>query len=1807
MKTSRKLLALLLAVCMVIPIMAAGTFTAAPGDPVFTMTEWTGTGTTTANNTSHIIQVNRENPRVDSIPYATSAAAIDSARDYNKSLSPYYKLLTQCDWKFNLVNNPAAADALGAFYDPSFDVSGWDNLRVPSNWQMNGYDKPIYSNVTMPWHNDNNGNGASSVPKIPTVYNPVGFYRYNFTVDSAWAGRRIFIDFEGVESSLYLWINGRAVGYAEDSYVTKEFDVTDYLNIGGNNTIACRVARWSDASWLEDQDMIRLSGIFRDVYLYSTPQVRLRDYKAVTDFDATFTDSTLKFDAAVKNYTGNSVSNYNVKVDLYDANKQPVNLGAGATVAVPTLMGGEEANVSAAIPVAAPHKWTAEDPYLYTMVVTLMDGSTAISYDAYQIGFRKITYKTTASGWWEGSATDTSNRDLMRINGQPLLFKGTNRHESDPTLGRALTKEIMEKDVQIMKNFNVNSLRMSHYPNNPYMYYLCDKYGLYVIAEADNESHAIAGNAALTNYFSEGIRDRQNNNVQSNKNHASVVIWSLGNESGNPTIMQQMPAYVHGLDNTRPVHYEPAYNSYGVDTASRMYASVDDMNSYGSGNSPMPYIQCEYAHGMGNSLGNLVDYWDAVEKYRNLQGAFIWDMVDQSCWTTIPAKTTQTVTARNDASIKLKLDNGAIVTKDGEEALKGYGALPSNPKYDITGKQITVAARAKFNRPTGTGTQHYELVSKGDTQYALKYATGIHSESTPVCEFYIYDNTASGNDKWVSAYWVIPTTDLATWYDTWHTLVGTYDGTNILLYVDGVLRATKPCTQPITSNSYPLCVNQNTETGRTADAWLQYAKVFNKCYTLSELNALTPADPSTALWMDFNMANTTESTVPAIKYLGFGGDWNDVPNDGAFSGDGWLTADRKVEPEGYELAHTYQNVKFKDADLDKGQIKVINYNLFTNFNAYTATWQVLEDGDANKVVSSGTLTGDNLDVAPTTEKVISIPYQVANPKAGCEYFLNIKYQKNGPVVAGVQTVETGWQQFKLNVTTAKVPAKAASAITAVTVADNTDNAVVTGANFSLTVSKTTGIISSYIYKGQEMFVEGPTPNFWKAKIDNGNGTSSWQNSHLTEQVVADSFKVTPIQAAGETKGAVISLTFNYPNNSNAKMTVNYTVQGTGEVKLSYALAASADFSKIGTQMVLPVGYDQIEYLAKGPWENYVDRNTGANVTHGTSTVEQDFWQYLRPQDTANRTGVRWISMTKSGSDKGLLFASSANLLEASALHYKASDLSGLRHLYQATKRDEVVLNIDYKVRGVGGSSCGPDTLTKYRINGSQHIWDYVIKPFDVGADVNALAKEPLAEFFPANKSYLQAAIAQANSTNLSYMTAASVRDFNAALATANAVNEDISASQAAVDKATADLNAAIAALKTTLVSLRPANEDPSNIFGVDPSWNNVEGTRYLAVYDRNTATFYDYINANGGYAGIDLGEGNAQKVLKIRFAPRSGYVDRMRGGVFEGSNTSRTSGYTTLYTVPSNFNGSGWQEVTLSGAAAGTAYRYLRYRAGNNCNVAEVEFWTAGLDRSLLQEKLTEIEALDVYDFTPAKWATIQAAYVPAKAVNDSTTATQEDIDAQYEILKALDLTSDAAPLKVTLSKTKAAVNEEFVATVECPAHVARIAFANSSGMPLGVKNMTSSVSGGTKTYKATLSLGTAGSAREIKVVLDYGQGTYVDRELSAFIDITKTNEAPKVLSVQPPSSVKVNVAGNYTIKTNTEGSNSANLRSAGSTSNLGKTVVSKTMNADGTCTWVLSIKIGTAGTDRSFEAVAGSVTGALSDPYAFKMTVSLI
>lgn len=547
-----------------------------------------------------MIGQNKKPAHVTLVPYANIQQALEGKR----TKSPYFKLLNGI-WKFNWVKNPG--DRPKEFYKEDFDVNKWDDISVPGNWQMKGYGIPIYTNVKEPWSVE-----RTNPPHIPHDYNPVGSYRREFTIPHDWKEREVFLAFEGVKSAFYVWVNGERVGYSQGSMTPAEFNITPYIHIG-SNILAVEVYRWSDGSYLEDQDMWRFSGIYRDVYLFSIPKVHIRDFLAWTDLDNNYENAMLRIGTKVRNYSESNSGIHYVEVSLFDANNKPV--FAEPIPESVMVEKGEEATLELDKKVINPKKWSAEYPYLYTLVLTLKNQyGKVIEVESDKIGFREVEIK-------DGQ---------ILVNGVPILIKGVNRHEHDPDYGRIVPLERMIQDIKLMKQFNINAVRTSHYPDDPKWLALCDEYGIYIHSDANIESHAFWGKFANDPEWKASFMDRCIRMVERDKNHPCVIIWSLGNEAGFGPNHIAMAEWVHQNDPTRPVTYRNVKDPQVTDIANACYPSISSLIEIGEDQKDKrPFIMEEYAHSMGNSTGNLQDYWDVIEKYKRLRGGYIWEWVDQ--------------------------------------------------------------------------------------------------------------------------------------------------------------------------------------------------------------------------------------------------------------------------------------------------------------------------------------------------------------------------------------------------------------------------------------------------------------------------------------------------------------------------------------------------------------------------------------------------------------------------------------------------------------------------------------------------------------------------------------------------------------------------------------------------------------------------------------------------------------------------------------------------------------------------------------------------------------------------------------------------------------------------------------------------------------------------------------------------------------------------------------------------------------------------------------------------------------------------
>ena len=555
-----------------------------------TFTEW------------HDLQVNE----INRLPLHTMHFAYDpndfpgtGAEYLDKKKSMNY-LSLEGTWKFNWVAN--ADERPTDFYKTDLDDSKWNNIQMPGNWEMLGYGQPEYVNVGFAWR----GHFDQQPPAVPTKDNHVGSYRREINIPSNWDGKRVIAHFGSVTSNIYLYVNGKFAGYAEDSKVAAEFDITPFLK-KGKNLIAFQTFRWCDGSWCEDQDFWRLSGPARENYLYArSKDHRLLDVRVETELKNNYKDGYLNITAKVQ---GNTLAYFG----LYDPD--------GKEVIVTGTDNVKNGVAKYQLRVKNVRKWSAETPNLYTLVVSpIQNGGMYLPYEIVQVkvGFRKVEIK---------------NKQFL-VNGQPVLLKGANRHEIDPDEGYNLSEQRMIQDIMMMKRMNINAVRTCHYPDDPRWYDLCDKYGLYVVAEANQESHGFQYGddaAAKKPEFAKQIMERNQHNVSMFYNHPSIVTWSMGNETVMGDNFLQAYKWIKSQDKTRPVQYEQARRGEGTDIFCPMYYPVAASEKYAKDpNSPMPLIQCEYNHTMGNSGGNLSDYWNLIRKYPILQGGFDWDFVDQA-------------------------------------------------------------------------------------------------------------------------------------------------------------------------------------------------------------------------------------------------------------------------------------------------------------------------------------------------------------------------------------------------------------------------------------------------------------------------------------------------------------------------------------------------------------------------------------------------------------------------------------------------------------------------------------------------------------------------------------------------------------------------------------------------------------------------------------------------------------------------------------------------------------------------------------------------------------------------------------------------------------------------------------------------------------------------------------------------------------------------------------------------------------------------------------------------------------------------
>jgi beta-galactosidase len=1126
----------------------------------------------------------------------------------------------------------------------------------------------------------------------------VGQYRRTFTLPRDWSGRRTFLHFEGVKSAHYVWINGELAGYHEDSYDPAEYDITEHLR-PGTNQIAVEVYRYSDGDWLEDQDMIRLSGIFRSVYLYSTPAVHLRDFRLDTPLSDDYKAAELSVTASVRDYGGHGAGQYSVETQLYDASGHPVwTRPLQQTVA---LGSGDEKTVQAAKAVPAPRLWSAEHPDLYTAVLRLRDpAGKVIETLSHRVGLREFALKD----------------GLMRINGKPVSFRGTNRHEMHPTHGSALTRADMVEDIRTIKRLNINSVRTSHYPNNPQWLELADEYGLYLVGETNLETHGIRGEYPGNHpEWTAACVARAQNMVHRDKNHASVVIWSLGNEAGGGSTFNAMHDWIRSYDTTRVIQYEGDDRPGISDIRSEMYDSPSRVEARAKDTTDTrPYVMIEYSHGMGNSNGNFKKYWDLVRRYPVLQGGWIWDFVDQAlAW---PTPTRKVFTEAGPAALR-----GEIIAPSGtftrDKGVFGGTVFARDPGLDLTGS-LTLEA---WVTPHVTG-YHQPILAKGDTQYALK-------QTDRTLEFFIY-----GGGQWITASWALPD----DWTGREHHIAGVFDADagTLTLHVDGSVRATRTTTRRPGNNTASLALATDVDNPtREFSGTIRRARVHARALSAAELasDSRGPGDDGVRFWFDAATVDLTEKRPREKTFYAYGGDWGDNPNDGAFSGDGIVTADRGPTGKSAEVKQIYQAVNaapaFGDVLAPGAAVTLTNEYLFTNLREFDGRWELIGDG---KVVRRGKLSRAQLDVAPLSSKDITVPFELpGDPAPGAEYFLRLSFTTRESTKWAKAGFEVAKQRLAVDAGSPAVTPVSLDGVPALSHQDDDTSVTVTGKDFSVTVDKKTGVITSYQAGGAPLITSGPAPNFWRAPTDNDRGNGQHTRNQTWRDAGAHRTVTGVTVRALRDRAVEIKVTGTLPTTTQSTYTTTYTVFGNAEIKVDHTLhpgAASLPYiPEVGSILFLPARLEHLHYYGRGPEENHWDRNNATDVGLYSGTVTGQWTSYLRPQENGNKTDVRWAALTDRHG-RGLL-VSGEPLLEVNASHFTPEDLSvGARHDYQLTPRPEVVLRLNHRQMGVGGdNSWGAHTHDEYKLFANRdYSYTYRLRPLtDVGR-ATAASRRPTA-------------------------------------------------------------------------------------------------------------------------------------------------------------------------------------------------------------------------------------------------------------------------------------------------------------------------------------------------------------------------------------------------------------------------------------------------------------------------------------------------
>ena len=1195
-------------------------------------------------------------------------------------------------WKFLFSNTPEEVPQ--NFFQPAFSDSKWSNIHVPSNWEMEGFGDPLFRNVAAPF--------KANPPYVPREYNPTGAYRRTFTIPADWKGDQIFLRMEKSQSASFVWINGKQAGYNEGGQEPAEYDITDFVK-PGKNVIAVCVLKYSDGYYLEGQDYWRMAGIFDDVTIYATPKTRLFDWFVTTDLDDQYRDAQMNVKVDVKSYE-DANAQYSVRATLTDAKGKIVKELTSDKIAM-TGKGKKTVDLSSLI--TNPDKWTCETPILYTLKLELLNAQgNAVQQITSKMGFKETEIR----------------HQVFYLNGKPIKVNAINTHMQHPVLGHAMNEETIRKDMEILKQYNFNAVRTSHYPPvNKYLE-LADEYGLYIIDEAGTEAHAteyVSSKPEFIPMYLERVRQL----VLRDRNHPCVLFWSAGNESGEGPNITEVVKEGKKYDPTRYFMYGGnAYAHPGEEIIGPRYPTPFELEMNTAmvpeEKDPRPSFMDEYLSVAGNAGGGFDEYWDVIRRHPRVMGGAVWDYANPGLADRIrPLKDSSPYNTPVHLMGYSKVNKGVLCLSGHDEWVEVY----RNDNVELTSKALTISFDVKPGKLSGMH-EGAPYITKGNTQF------GVVQKGSDKLQFYIHTGIKHTLNVDLPENWV----------GKWHHVTASWDGKEMCLFIDGKKMGSES-TEPAPSNgnngrnnqpkdrgfltNYPYPINigrfagnhaQDPQTIYTADAEMDNVAIYDKFMRDGENNA-----------------------ADAVLYLTFDGNGDEgefFTIGGNMRTYGCIWPDRTVQPEMLQMKWTTQPLSIRLVNAETGDAEVTNRLFFTDLSQFASHWKLMAD---DEVIEEGDIQFTTL---PQQKQMVKIPYHKPAIVPGKEYRVMVTSQTKKDEIWAKAGHEVAWDQLELtswNVPTSAVQLTASS----VKAAEDEKQVKIEGNGFCYVISKETGDLQQIAVNGKEVLKAPLTFNLWRAPLANefdswdafrvnGGYAEGWGNMvstlffskgldriatrpssiEMTNNQHETTVKVRQIVQVGTSSygnldkyiqgivmaGYSIDYTYNFYDDGTVKIHTHLSPQG----KLPEILP------RVGLTTSVANEFDNVKWYGRGPEENYPDRKTGYPVGIWTKSVAEMYEPYLLPQDHALRTDIRYLQLLdKAG--KGVEISMNEHF-NFNAYQFSTDNLTKSQFTYQLQpQKDRYTLNLDYATTGVGCTAVY--VLEEYRVKPIPYDRDITIK------------------------------------------------------------------------------------------------------------------------------------------------------------------------------------------------------------------------------------------------------------------------------------------------------------------------------------------------------------------------------------------------------------------------------------------------------------------------------------------------------------------